>query len=101
MANDLFDHADKYPDHPGYSNQTTSKAAAESYKPVAKKVGEVVFNFIERKPMACFEIEQESGLTHQSVSARIRHLVLDGRVQDSGMKRVTPSGRKAIVWKVI
>lgn len=37
----------------------------------------------------CAEVEQALRLPHQTASARIR---------DSGARRLTPSGRKAIVW---
>lgn len=39
-----------------------------------------------------------SELSHQTASARVRGLVLRGRVKDSGKRRDTRSGRKATVW---
>jgi hypothetical protein len=44
------------------------------------------------------ELERETGLSHQTVSARRRGLVQKGRVVDSGLRRLTRSGRKATVW---
>lgn len=48
----------------------------------------------------CDEVELQTGQKHQSASARIRELVLLGRVQDSGARRPTRSGRRAVVWVV-
>jgi hypothetical protein len=45
------------------------------------------------------EIETVTGLKHQTASARRRELVIRGLVEDSGERRLTTSGRKAIVWK--
>ena len=45
------------------------------------------------------EIELRTGLKHQTASARRRELVISGLVEDSGERRLTTSGRKAIVWK--
>lgn len=46
----------------------------------------------------CFEVEQGTGLPHQTASARIRELAQAGRIQWSGTKRPTWSGRQAKVW---
>lgn len=48
--------------------------------------------------MTCDEVERETGLSHQSASARIRELALMNRIFDSGARRVTRSGRRATVW---
>lgn len=47
------------------------------------------------------EIEMLLGLRHQTASARRRELVLLGAVEDSGERRVTSSGRMAIVWRAV
>ncbi len=46
----------------------------------------------------CSEVEQELGLLHQSASARIRELVLDGYLVDSTKRRDTIYHKKAVVW---
>lgn len=46
----------------------------------------------------CDEIEQLTQLRHQTASARIRELVLKDQLRDSGARRVTRSGRQAVVW---
>lgn len=47
------------------------------------------------------EIEEALNMRHQTCSARRRELVLLGEVIDSGWRRKTRSGRKAIVWAVL
>lgn len=47
------------------------------------------------------EVEVITGWLHQSASATRRSLVLDGRLRDSGKKRRTRTGRRAIVWKAV
>ena len=44
------------------------------------------------------EIEEMTGLRHQSASARRRGLVLKNLIVDSGTRRKTRSGRFAAVW---
>jgi hypothetical protein len=46
----------------------------------------------------CDEIESLMHLRHQTASARIRELVLQGLIEDSGQRRSTRSGRGAIVY---
>ena len=44
------------------------------------------------------EIEDATGLSHQSVSGCRRHLVERGLIYASEQRRRTPTGRMAIVW---
>ena len=44
------------------------------------------------------EIEEITGWKHQTASSSRCGLVKDGWVTDSGSKRLTPDGNKAIVW---
>ncbi len=46
------------------------------------------------------ECEVASGLTHQTISARRRELVLLGQVRWTGRYRKTRTGRRARVWMV-
>ncbi len=47
----------------------------------------------------CDELEQTLGLSHQTVSARLRGLAQAGLIVDGGGRRPTRSNRKAIVWQ--
>lgn len=93
-----------------YSNPTTSRDAARSVEPELGRLEASVLASIGRKfglchflPIGstCEDIETELSLTHQCASARIRGLVLKGKIEDSGETRPTRSGRNAIVWRVV
>lgn len=102
MMGDLFDYRaaePKYPNTPGYSNLSTSKDAAESMKPDLGRLQQRIFDHISRRPSTAREVEDALSMRTQTVTARIRELVLKERLVDSGEKRETDSGRKAIVWK--
>lgn len=49
----------------------------------------------------CDEIEVATGLSHQTASARVRDLVKDGYLVDTGARRATRSGRSARVYQVV
>lgn len=54
----------------------------------------------KREGLTCDEVEVIAGMKHQTASARIRDLYLEGAILDSGERRPTRSGRSAVVWKV-
>lgn len=61
-----------------------------------------IYEFIKHKGGAtCDEVEVALELRHQTASCFIRFLTQDGLLCDSGLKRLTRSGRMAIVWKAI
>lgn len=47
------------------------------------------------------ELEVSLEMLHQTVGARLRGLVLKGLVKDSGKRRLTRAGRKAVVWEAV
>lgn len=81
----------------------TSREAALSMVGAAKRQRPDVLAFlIERGDAGATdaEIEDALGMRHQSASPRRGELVAAGLVVDSGKRRPTPSGRRAIVWRV-
>ena len=48
--------------------------------------------------MTCDEVEVETNMLHQTAGPRIKELRDRGLIEDSGKKRPTRSGAKAIVW---
>lgn len=79
----------------------TSVAAAASLAPSAGQLrSRVLVEVRERGGATCDEVEQALRMQHQTASARIRELVLDGRLVDSGERRLTKSNRRAAVWVV-
>ena len=61
----------------------------------------IVRALTEDDGMTCAEVEEWTGLKHQTVSAQIRHMAEAGLLEDSTVRRATPSGRAAIVWRVV
>lgn len=99
---DLFTHADRYPNHPGYrrAGGDTSRAAAESMAGSASKLRDRIRTMIveSKGGMTYDEIVVDGKLTPQTVSARLRELVLADLIKDSGARRATRSGRTARVY---
>jgi predicted transcriptional regulator len=79
----------------------TSKAAAESIEPSVPTLQACVmacFVAAGDDGATCDEVEQETGLRHQTASARVRELALAALIHDSGRRRKTSSGRSARVY---
>jgi hypothetical protein len=87
---------------PPHVGSDTSEAAARSMIPKLGEQQERIYLLIRGargRGMTDDEIEQETGLRHQTASARRRELVLLGMVTSMGQRR-TSSGRQANVWIV-
>ena len=79
----------------------TSIAAAESMKPHVGTMRERVLERVRRSGtsgLTCDEAEVSLGLSHQTCSARFRELSKARVIVDSGVRRPTRSGRKAVVY---
>lgn len=86
-----------------FSNHTTSLAAAESIRStLGEKAGQIYGLLMDRanvhRGLTADEIEVTTKMRNQTLTARIRGLVLDGLAFDSGQVRPTRTGRDAIVW---
>lgn len=88
---------------PAVRSSDTSVAAGKSIEPHLGRLEFLVLYRIASCPtngLTCDDVECLEGLSHQTVSARIRRLAQLGRIVDSGLRRKTRSGRAAIVWRV-
>ena len=86
-----------------HSDMGTSLEAARAIVPDLQRLERVVLDAIayySESGLCDHEIEDVTGLKHQTASARRRALVLRGLVEDSGLRRRTDSGRMAVVWRV-
>ena len=84
---------------PYVKGSDTSQAAAVSVAPHLPRLEAVVLLSVAKSGgRTSDEVEVETGLPHQTVSARIRGLVQRGLLADSGARRPTRSGRGAAVW---
>ena len=84
---------------PFVAGSETSEEAAKSIKPSSLR--SKVASMLRLRGLfgaTDDELEASLGLRHQTVSARRRELVLLVKAKDSGVKRVTRSGRRATVW---
>lgn len=88
----------RYPRRPGYVQRVTSVKAAEMIEPDVARLQRLVLDALKEKARTAQELEHDLGLSGNTVRPRIRELVLLGVAGDSGLKRNTESGRKAIVW---
>lgn len=85
-----------------FQRRDTSEAAADAAEPTAGTLRARVLEVIRGRGAhgaTDDEIEAATGLRHQTASARRRELVLSGLAFDSGERRATSSGRKAIAWR--
>lgn len=86
---------------PPHNGTDTSIEAARSMEGSVNVLRIQIFKLIKRSGttgMTCDEVECDSGLRHQTASARVNELAGRGDLVDSGKRRKTRSGRMAIVW---
>lgn len=86
---------------PPFGSSDTSRAAAKSLPSRGADLRARVLGYIVgRGPdgATCWEVERALAFIHQTTSPRIWELRLAGRVADSGQRRITGSGRQAVVW---
>jgi hypothetical protein len=86
-----------------FSDDETSRSAAKRIVPHLARLENLVLEAIRAAGDAGLcdhELEKCTGLQHQTASARRRELVIRGLIEDSGLRRDTPSGRSAKAWRV-
>ena len=78
----------------------TSVAAKKSID--TKSIERKVYDYIKGCPWGttCDGAEIVLGLSHQTCSARFTALSKRGEIVDSGERKPTRSGRKAIIWAI-
>ena len=92
-----------YPEAPGYKNESTSKAAAESIKPRTKKLEERVLDVIRSFPFGCSpeRVCEELEENILSVRPRFSQLKAKGLIEDSGRRDRTLCGKQSIIWLAV
>lgn len=85
---------------PFVDGSDTSESAADAIESAASALRSKIHHLIKKYPngLTCHEVEVEMNLRHQTASARIRELVLKGKLRDSGHRRLTDTRRGAVVW---
>lgn len=104
MQEDLFNHQPpaKYPHAPGWSEPTTSKAAAESIKPHLTYQQGRVLDVLRENPAGLIyvEIAEKAQLRESSVCGRVHELVEAKLIEVAKHTRPTDSGRQAKVYRL-
>jgi predicted ArsR family transcriptional regulator len=98
---DLFEHAERYPNAPGYRQTDTSKAAADSMKPTSNLLQRKVLSLLT--PALCLTADEAADLMGEdklSIRPRFTELKALGKIEDTGLRRRNESGRSAIVWRL-
>ncbi len=89
--------------HPAarHNDPETAKAAARSMpKPAAAQRDKIVTALRAHGPMNHWEIDNVLGWQHPTAARRMRELINQGRVINSGSIRPTGTGRGATVYDV-
>lgn len=76
----------------------TSELAARSVNPTPGRLN--VLRLLGSGAATCDELERRTEGKHQSLSARIGECRDAGWIVDTGVRRRTRSGRRAVVWAV-
>lgn len=87
--------------YPPSNGVQTSDEAAAAIEPVAQRQRDILYAYVCDQYMLGTtnqEAEEALGMPAQTVSPRMGELRKEGLVVDSGEKRRTRSGRRAIVW---
>ena len=81
-------------------HSTTSREAAARIEPTRGRLQLAVYLAVKgaRDGLTAQEIEEATGLAGNTVRPRVVELVEQCRIHDSGRKRLTKSGRNAVVW---
>lgn len=81
-------------------DSATSKGAAREIEPHLERLEFLVLVAIEFHGGLCaFEIERELGLAGNTVRPRLVALCAKGLIRKTDESRVTPSGRRAVIYK--
>lgn len=97
---DLF--VDTYPNHPGFRDTDTSRAAADAVKPKASYVQARVLEALKVRPMTSFEIAAHLRFRFETVQPRTAELRAKGLIEDSGARGISRDPtRKAIIWRLV
>ena len=91
---DIFD-----TDYQSANYTDTSQEALATIKPKIKTKRELVFLLLKTQSLTNYQISDELEIPLSSVCGRVHELQELNLVKDSGLRRKTPYGKTAIVWK--
>lgn len=77
----------------------TQRESLKALQPKINSMEKRILEEITSMPATCAELEEGLNLSHQTVSGRLRSLVLQGRIEWSGKVRTNPkSGRLQSIY---
>ena len=79
-------------------NSDTSKSAWE-HKKDKITLKKKVFDLLLNNPLANHQIADTMEIPLSSVTARIRELQIDGKVEDSGKRAMSKYKRECVIWQ--
>jgi hypothetical protein len=83
-------------------SKSTSRQAAKNVLPHTGTIRRKIYDLLTTSG-GCTDFELEARLQgkHQTISASRRSLVLDGYIEDSGIRRTNETGNDCIVWRCV
>ena len=85
-----------------YGTQLTSRQAAlRAYPRTGSQRHRIWSLMTSQEGLTADEVNELTGISPNTINPTIRGLVLDGWLQDTGIRRTTRAGNEAIVWMPI
>lgn len=91
----------KYPNSPGYKENTTSKESAKRIEPKAKTLRDSCLKVLLLHNLTPDEVAAHLGVSILSVRPRISELFKQGLIKPTGVRRMNESGNRAHVYKAV
>ncbi len=86
-------------DYEAYQRNSETSKSAYYNKKDKLTLKEQVYDLLLDNPLANHQIADKMEIPLSSVTARIRELQIDGKVEDSGKRTLSKYGRDCVVWK--
>ena len=86
-------------DYEAYQRNSETSKSAYYNKKDKLTLKEQVYDLLLDNPLANHQIADKMEIPLSSVTARIRELQIDGKVEASGKRTLSKYGRDCVVWK--
>ena len=86
-------------DYEAYQRNSETSKSAYYNKKDKLTLKKQVYDLLLDNPLANHQIADKMEIPLSSVTARIRELQIDGKVEDSGKRTLSKYGRDCVVWK--
>jgi len=86
-------------DYEAYQRNSETSKSAYYNKKDKLTLKEQVYDLLLDNPLANHQIADKMEIPLSSVTARIRELQIDGKVEDSGKRAMSKYKRECVVWR--